>query len=166
MYIFIFHFLSIFILTFTTHKVLKPSRRCCSGAVCFTEYLNINLHSTMYLFQQESRPKMHQYMLNLHSTMYLFQLPAERHITSAQPDLHSTMYLFQLVLLEIFVIHPIFTFHYVSISTTPKLGAIAVFRAFTFHYVSISTIFKICSGRITSAFTFHYVSISTSTVIL
>ena len=162
MYIFIFNFLSIFILTFTTHKVLKhnevqqaavkgfaplftykvlkPSRRCCSGAVCFTEYLNINLHSTMYLFQL-------QMIMNLNLSCCLF------------------------------------TFHYVSISTL-LLRTVKVLRiVFTFHYVSISTRAQILKMQkimhlhstmylfqlsihffiyLTSfLFTFHYVSIST-----
>ena len=79
-------------------------------------YIQRNLHSTMYLFQQAPAPArgwfseftFHYVSIStyhnsiwvlfynyLHSTMYLFQLLPAAPSALLLPDLHSTMYLFQ-----------------------------------------------------------------------
>ena len=57
---------------------------------------DLNLHSTMYLFQLLLRLCVRFFFLNLHSTMYLFQPRVYQFILIPKLNLHSTMYLFQL----------------------------------------------------------------------
>ena len=56
-------------------------------------------------------------ILHLHSTMYLFQPESLSEIRNVPYYLHSTMYLFQPVRNVRVLEMPLFTFHYVSIST-------------------------------------------------
>ncbi len=97
---------------------------------------------------------------DLHSTMYLFQLLYFIILLCTSIHLHSTMYLFQPDFFTNFVFSDLFTFHYVSISTSrserqpwdglhlhstmylfqlPRFGSNSSKNIFTFHYVSIST---------------------------
>ena len=71
--------------------------------------------------------------------MYLFQPLTATTVTADGLNLHSTMYLFQLSKPLKIIRCPVFTFHYVSISTLPHLTEISTSMSFTFHYVSIST---------------------------
>ena len=56
---------------------------------------DVHLHSTMYLFQLNYARKHREDWKNLHSTMYLFQPVKNHYIQLQHPHLHSTMYLFQ-----------------------------------------------------------------------
>ena len=121
---------------------------------------------------------------NLHSTTHLFQPSARIYYNFIQWHLYFTMYLFQLAITDMSDnANKIFTFHYVSISTTHGLSVlyrylhlhstmylfqlnvlpcIFIFKiVFTFHYVSISTTKIAATNGDKKAFTFHYVSIST-----
>ncbi len=74
--------------------------------------------------------------------------------------LHSTMYLFQLELIRVKSLNAVFTFHYVSISTSYKDDNVYYINdlhstMYLFQHVNVKILPFIL------IFTFHYVSIST-----
>ena len=115
--------------------------------------------------------------------MYLFQLCVWCRLFVLMIDLHSTMYLFQLSRKLFVDFLPLFTFHYVSISTlsfpestdavkhlhsTMYLFQPEPIYPKVYHYSHLhSTMYLFqqaltrYNAMITARFTFHYVSIST-----
>ena len=120
--LFTFHYVSI-----STHLLLKLM------------LLFINLHSTMYLFQLIQLISMFHFGENLHSTMYLFQ-----------------QLFIQFVKYRLFIYIPLCIYF-----NNKKTSTIEKTKLFTFHYVSISTTALTLRLKSRLRFTFHYVSIST-----
>ena len=71
------------------------------------------------------------------------------------------MYLLKHATLATYAYNLGFTFHYVSIKTSPNSPHFALVNQFTFHYVSIKTVVIKPFKALPSLFTFHYVSIKT-----
>ena len=75
-------------------------------------YIPLCIYFNPFLFAEMKHTDKH-----LHSTMYLFQHLYCLTIHKFYLDLHSTMYLFQPERVTRVNVQPLFTFHYVSIST-------------------------------------------------
>ena len=174
---------AVFLLTFTFHYVSistdlnRPDIQ-----------VEIDLHSTMYLFQPLEIQHRAQYQSNLHSTMYLFQPIVDSTARVSVWDLHSTMYLFQQgqTYTEVWASAYLHSTMYLFQPTAKKI--IKDYYLFTFHYASISTCFQInqihflpnlhstmylfqllpltLSLILSLVFTFHYVPISTGETVV